>query len=116
VQTYVSFFDKPIEGVACPLEVHGWSREIFARNLHVAMLPSRFVASDARIPWWSGGPSGSGDEFDTVSRRIVFEREMRDRDDDHAFDCHRVFFTSVGYRPDDDRSFGCRRDERFPKS
>ena len=50
MQTYVSFFDKPIEGVVDPLEVHGWSREIFARNLYLAMLPSRFVASDARIP------------------------------------------------------------------
>jgi len=29
--------------------------------------------------------------------RIVFEREMRDGDDDYAFYCRGVLFTSVGY-------------------
>ena len=80
------------------------------------MLPSRFIVSDARISWWGRRPSGSGDEFETVSRRIVFEREVRDRSYDHAFYRHRVLFTSVGYRADNDGGIGCRWNEGFPKS
>jgi len=80
------------------------------------MLPSRFVASNAGVPWWSGRPSSSGDEFETVSRRIVFEREARDGGYDYAFYCHRVLFASVGYRADYDGGIWCRRNERFPKS
>jgi len=116
MQAYVGFFDEPIEGVTGPLEVHGWPWEILARNLYVAMFPSRFVASNTRISWWGRRPSGSGDEFETVSRRIVFEREVRDGSYDHAFYCHWVLFTSVGYRADNDGGIGCRWNERFPKS
>ena len=80
------------------------------------MLPSGFVTPNTRIPWWSGCPSSSGDDFETVSRRIIFERKVCDGNDDHTFHCHRVFFTSVGYRADDDGGFGCRWNERLPKS
>ena len=51
-QTYVSFFNKSIEGVTDSLVAHGWSWEIFAINLEL---------SDSR------------GKFDIMSRRIVFE-------------------------------------------
>ena len=114
-ETYVGFFNKSVEGVTGPLEVHCRSWEILTRNLDIAMLPSRFVASNTRISWWGRRPSGSGDEFETVSRRVVFEREVRDGDDDRAFYFYWVLFTSIGYRADDDRGFGCGWNERFPE-
>jgi hypothetical protein len=52
------------------------------------------------------GPSGFGDGFEIVSYRIGFEREVRGGDDDWAFRCHWVLFTSVGYRADDDGNYG----------
>ena len=51
-----------------------------------------------------------------MPRCIVFEREVCNGYDDHAFYRHRMLFTSVGYRANDERGFGCRWDERFPKS
>lgn len=80
------------------------------------MLPPGFIASNARISWRRRRPPGSGDEFETVSCRIVFKREECDGDYDHPFYRHGVLFTSVGYRADDDRGFGCGWDERLPES